>query len=165
MRTQDVDAAIAQALGTIAHHLIALALVDGVRQRVRAQRRVFFHRAVGLRPIRGDAAGINKLLDVAAGAVDDADRFHHARGAGNVDLPHPLDVENAGLLRIEYEGEMHDRLHAGGAQQLDELQTTGLAAQVHLLKAGERGFCGWAHVYAHHAKFQQKRKQPGSQIS
>ncbi len=106
--------------------------------------RVFLHRAAGLRTISRNAAGKDELPDVAAGAVDDADRFHHARGAGNVDLPHALEIEHAGLLRVENEGEMDDGLRAGCAQQLDQwpgtkLRGRGPSAQSAPARKGDGG--------------------------
>ena len=76
-------------------------------------------------------------LTATAGAIDHAHRFHQPRRTGHIDLPHAFLVENAGALGIEHERQMENGLSAGLAQQLDELPATGLAAQVHLFKAGD----------------------------
>ena len=166
VRTKNVGAAIAQTLGAIADHVIALALVDCVRKSVRAQRSFLVHRARRFRPVSRHAAGEDELIDVAAGAIDHADRFHDASRSGDIDLPHALQVKNAAAQGIEDEGEMDDRGCASLAQQLNQRPASGFAAEVHLLEArqGKRTF-GWAHVNAHHAKAGEQRKQPGPQIS
>src|SRR5271166_5438391 len=156
VRTQDVSAAVAQTLGAITDDLIALALVNGVRQGMRAQRRFLLDRSRRFRPISRHAAGKDELSDVTASAINDADRFHDASGSGYIDLPHALDVENAAAQRIENEGEMDNGARAGLAQQLNELPARRFAAQVHLLESRYwKGTFGWAHVNAHHAKVSQ----------
>ena len=138
--------------------------MNGVRQSVCAQRRVFSYRARGFRTVGGNATGKDELPDGTAGAIDDAHRFHQARRAGHVDLPHVFYVENAGGLGIEDESQVDDGLRTGLAQQIDQLPAASLTAQVHLFKPEERRTFGWAPVYAHHAKVGQQRKQSGSQV-
>src|SRR5208282_6511121 len=153
VRANDVSTPIAQTFGAIADHLIALALVDGIRQSMRPQRSVFLYRPRSFGSISRDAAGEDELIDVSAGAIDDARRLHDASGSRHVDLPHALDVKHAAAQRIEDEGEMDDRGCAGPAQQLNQRPTRGFAPQVNLLEARQRkGNFGWAHIHAHHVK-------------
>ncbi|MGA3054103.1 MAG: hypothetical protein ABSD63_07835 [Candidatus Korobacteraceae bacterium] len=100
MRTHNVSVTVAEALGPIADHLVALTFVNGIGQRVGAQRSFLFHRPDGLRAVYGDAAGKNELPDLAAGAIDDAYRFHDPGRSGDIDLPHPFQIENARALGI-----------------------------------------------------------------
>ena len=155
MRTNNVGPAVAETLGAIADDLVAFALVNRIGQSVSAKWSVFLYGACSLRTVRRYTAGKDKAANIAAGAVDDADRFHHARCAGNVDLPHALHIENAGALRVKNKCEMNDGLGPGVAQQFDELAAAGLATQIHFLELQRRGSFGWAHIDAHHTKLRE----------
>src|ERR1022692_892866 len=100
VRTHNVSVTATEALGPVANHLVALALVNGVGQRVSAERGFLFHRPRGLRTVYHDTAGKNELPDLAAGAIDDAYGFHDPGRSSDVDLPHPFQVENARALGI-----------------------------------------------------------------
>src|ERR1039458_5454328 len=71
VRTHNVSVTVAKALGSIANHLVALALVNGVGQCVGTERSFFFYRPCGLRAVYGDTAGKNELPDLSAGAIED----------------------------------------------------------------------------------------------
>src|SRR5271157_4703531 len=166
VRAQDVNAAIAQTLGAIADRLVALALVDGVWQGMRAERSFLFHWPRCFRAISRHAAGKDELPDVAAGAIHDAHRLHYAGRPGHIDLPHAFHVNNTAAQGIEDEGEMDHGGCAGRAQQLNQLPAGRFAAQVHLLVSRQRNrTVGWAHIHAHHAKVGEQRKQPDAQVS
>src|SRR6516162_7934826 len=107
MRAQNVRAALPQAFRTISNDLVALPFMDCVGQRMRRKREVLLHRSRSFRTVSRHAAGENKLANVSSSAVHDADGFHDAGRAGNVDLPHTFHVENAGALRIDNERQVH----------------------------------------------------------
>jgi hypothetical protein len=50
------------------------------------------------------------LTNAPTGAVHHADGFHYATRASDIDLPHALNIENSGALRIDYKRQMHYRV-------------------------------------------------------
>ena len=146
VRTHHVDVAVAKALGTIANYLVALPFVDGVGQRVRAQRSFLLDRSCCLWTIYRDTAGENKLPDLAPGTVDHAYGFHNARRTSDIDLPHAFRIENSGAQGVQNECKMNYGLCPGLPKQLDKLPARGFTAQVGLLESCQSGTVGRARV-------------------
>jgi len=97
----------------VLHNQVCLFFVDGIRQRVCQKWRILRHGFGQIGPIDGNAAGNNQLAHHGVGgwgyAVGFADGFHYARRARDIDLPHPVDLEHARALRIDYKGQVNNR--------------------------------------------------------
>ena len=95
MRAKNEDTAPAQGRRALLHHQVAFFFVQGIRQRVRAERRVFRDRRRQVGAIGRYAAGKEELPNRGGSIpVRFANRFHHARCAGHIDAPHLVDIEN-----------------------------------------------------------------------
>src|SRR3979490_2661746 len=122
MRTQNEDATPAKRRSPRLNDQIAFFLVDRVGQGMGLQRSLFGHGAGNVRTISRNTAWKNELPDTGARiAIGFGNSFHYASGAGNVDLPHLIDVQNTGALRIDDKRQMYDRHGLQLAQQQKQL--------------------------------------------
>src|SRR5512146_920534 len=139
---------MAKSLVASLHHTIGFHLMNGVGQGVRAELVILFDRAGRLRTVSGNAAGKTEARDGCAVAVGDGNGFHDASGAGNIDLPHAVNIENTGSQRVEHKGEVDDGAGTGLIDKLDELADGTLAAEIQGFEAFDRGVLRRAHVNA-----------------
>ena len=95
MGTEQVHAATAERRGALLHHAVGFHLVDGVGKSMSCEGRVFCDGCWQIRTVGGNATGEKKLLHDGVGAIGLGDGFHHSRRAGDVDLPHAIEVKHA----------------------------------------------------------------------
>jgi hypothetical protein len=82
--------------------------MDCVRQGVPGERELLCHRARQLRSVSRDAADEDELADpVVLITIRLGDGLHDARSAGDINLPHAVQIKYAGSHRVEHEGEMY----------------------------------------------------------
>jgi hypothetical protein len=89
-----------------------------------------------------------------------SDGFHHAGGAGHIDLPHTLGVEHAGAHRIDHTGQVHYRDRPLIAEQFVERSSARLVPKIHALELQRQVGLRRTHVHPKHREIGQQREQP-----
>src|SRR4051794_30503097 len=101
------------------------------------QREIFINGARRFGPVCRHAADENKLLNIPAVTIALSDRLHHAGCSSDIDLPHPLLVENAGLKRVDNEGEVDDGVYLFFTHQRDQFVAGRFFTQIEGLESRE----------------------------
>ena len=59
------------------------------------------------------------------------DCLHNASDAGDIDLPHAVDVEDAGLLGVDDESQVYNGLYISFANEVSQTAASRLFAEIH----------------------------------
>src|SRR5262249_41277701 len=137
MRAQNIGLAFHSANARL-HSAVGLLLLQGIRQALGVERRVFRDRLGEIGAVHQRAAGEDEIVDPAQHAVVLGDGLSDAAGAGYVDQPHVFLVDHARAQGIKHEGQVRHGLRAIFAHELQELVAGAFFGKVDLLKARER---------------------------
>src|ERR1700751_17336 len=166
MRAKNVGAAAAKGRRALLHDQVGFLLVNGVRKRVSLEGKLFRYRVGEIGPVGGTAAGKNELPEAAVFvSVRLGDRLHDVRSAGHVDVPHAVDIEHAGSLRVDDKGEMHHREKPRLLEEVVETAAGLFNSKIHAHKTDGLPSFWRDHVDTDYGEVAKQRQEAQSEIA
>ena len=166
MWAKNVGTAAAQRRRALLHYQVRFFLVNRVWKGVGFEGRFLRHGTGQIGAVRGNAARKNELADAAVFvAVRLRDGLHDASSAGHIDVPHAIDVEHAGTLRVDDKGEVHHGERPRLFEQVVEAAAGVLQPKVHAHKTDGRLGFGGNHVDADDGEIAEMRQEAQSEIA